>query len=466
MLNTKNKQSAFFTLFISSVLALSLTSCKKNTEERDAVSQKNMTVQQNEFNQNNQAVIQEKQPQKINNEQPVSKNKPTFNRDDAKHIVLMLDYCINNQSPEFCEKIADIYNGGIVNGKVKIANNAKAQIKQQLNIDLDNEFKIYEEQIEKMKNLETKMQEIRNNQRKLQDNKTLTSEERNKARDYLDKEERTLSSETRNIKEKYIQLYYYNSYDKEKDNFDEKIKETIYKLYHIACYNEHFRFQSNYAPKNAINHGSTTACYKAVSVIEDIDDKTLQKISDIPELGRYSENAFGIYGTVCKEKRISDFCVMAGDTLLHISPAQMRKDNEYVIAKTKEEREEKKRQGKRMKIYDVVGGGSSNAVYYYSLAERTPEVEEKLALAEQISKYVRGECYGYYGANPYGQIFLLLKDITDQREKMDRLWEIAKSNACIVKKDGQLVLENRAKMLEKQQQENNEFLQSIGVPTN
>ncbi|MBQ9258977.1 MAG: hypothetical protein IJ187_03890 [Neisseriaceae bacterium] len=469
MLNNKSKQSAFFTLCISAVLALSLTSCKKNTEKQDTVSQKNTTIQQNEVNQNNQAVIQEEQPQKINNEQPVLQNKPNFNQNDAKHIVLMLDYCINNQSPEICEKIADIYNGGIIDGKIKIANNAKAQIKQQLNIDLDNEFKVYEEQIEKMKNLETKIQEIRNNQRKLQDNNTLTWEEKNKADNYLNKEDRTLSSEMRNIREKYMQSYYYNSHfiDKEKDNFDEKIKETIYKLYHIACYNKHVRFQSNYAPKNAINHGSTTACNKAALVIEDINNK---KLNEHDELGRYKEYASDIYASICKEKRISDFCVMAGDSFLHISPAQMRKDNEYVIviAKTKEEQKEMKKIGKIIK--DI---NANMAAYYYSLAEKTPEVEEKLALAQTIDKYIinniKINC-GSISSNGKGlqrrRLTLLVKDITDQRTKINRLWEIAKSDACILQKDGQLFLEDRAKMLEKQQQENNEFLQSIGVPTN
>ena len=471
MLNNKSKQSAFFTLCISAVLALSLTSCKKNTEKQDYVSQKNTTTQQNEVNQNNQAVIQEEQPQKINNEQPVLQNKPNFNQNDAKHIVLMLDYCINSQSPEICEKIADIYNGGIIDGKIKIANNAKAQIKQQLNVDLDNEFKVYEEQIEKMKNLETKIQEIRNNQRKLQDNNTLTWEEKNKADNYLDKEARTLSSEMRNIKDKYMQSYYYNSHfiDKEKDNLENKIKETIYKLYHIACYNKHFYpYGDIYSSPNAIKQGSTTACNKAALVIEDINNKEL---NEHPELGRFKEYASDIYASICKEKRISDFCVMAGDSFLHISPAQMRKDSEYIEPKTKEEQKEMRKKGKRIKIDDI---NWDHAIAYYSLAERTPEVEEKLALSEQIKKYdinIR-ECKRGLPLEEMKEmernwkISLLVKDITNQREKMDRLWEIAKSDTCIVKKDGQLVLEDRAKMLEKQQQEKNEFLQSIGVPTN
>ena len=142
-------------------------------------------------------------------------------------------------------------------------------------------------------------------------------------------------------------------------------KETIYKLYHIACYNEHFRFQSNYAPKNAINHGSTTACNKAALVIEDINNK---KLNEHPELGRFKEYASDIYASICKEKRISDFCVMAGDSLLHISPAQMQKDNEYVIAKTKEEQKEMKKIGKIIKIKDI---NADMAAYYYTLAEKT-----------------------------------------------------------------------------------------------
>lgn len=45
MFNTQTKQSAFFTLFISAVLALSLTSCKNNSEKH--TEQKSETIVKN-----------------------------------------------------------------------------------------------------------------------------------------------------------------------------------------------------------------------------------------------------------------------------------------------------------------------------------------------------------------------------------------------------------------------------------
>ena len=483
MLNSKTKQSAFFSLFICAVLALSLTSCKKNNEKQDEVHQENTAIQQNTVNKNNQPlknkqeVIEKEQVQKVDNEYPVSHTELRFDyQDDARFIVLLLDYCINTKSIEVCEKIADIYNGGIVNGKIKIANNAKAQIKQQLNIDLDNELKTFEEQMKNIENLNEKIKEIDGNIRKLENNRNLDWKEVNKARDYLNNERRNISSEIGKIKQKYRKSIPYTDYIKGsslesqrkrainfsnsknktanreweqyetmlaeyKSHFEYKVKETIYELYEIACYNE-----SN------IKQGSTSACYKAALSSEEVNR---------------SRGADTIYGDVCKNKNISDFCVMAGDTLLHITPAQMQKDSEYIEPKTKEERKEMRKKGKIIRIDDI---RSDSAASYYGLAEKTPEVEEKLALAEQINKYnknVRKECMRNRPDNARNwEISLLVKDITDQREKMNRLWEIAKSDTCIIKKDGQLILVDRTKFLEEQQQQKDEFLQSIGVPTN
>lgn len=497
MLHNKTNKSVFSVLCITAMIALSLTACKKNDEKQNAIEQQPVVQQNNEKNnkqsENNQAISQNQK--KAENEYPVKDIKSMFKyQNEAKQIVLMLDYCLKNRSPEICENIADIYNGDIVNGKIKIVNNTKEKINQQFNLDIDEEFKIYEKRVKYNEKIQEKIEEIEKKQKEGLISKNEESNlkkmviknekkqnpfkgkigryvESNAYRMFLEEIEKRLESKKNDAMEASRKNWNnapakWEEYNEMIESLDaeDKIKETIFELYFLACSNsnnnwEYQRSNHKLAGDSAwgdiYSNGSTTACHKAVSSLNSVAFLT-KGSTRRDELGirkgfrakiKYSDY-LDIYSGICRNKKISNACILAGDTLFNkglINENHIIDYNRLVLA-----------------FHN----------YYNLTDEKTPEVEEKAAFIQQLDRYFQknGVCSAYSEHHHLDSLAELTRNATEPKEKMNLIWNIIKSDTCITKdENNNLFLEDITKIQQKQQQkqqEKEEFLKSIDAPIN
>ncbi|MBR3482172.1 MAG: hypothetical protein IKH45_04730 [Neisseriaceae bacterium] len=466
MLYNKTNKSVFSVLCITAMIALSLTACKKNSEKQNAVEEQHPVVQQNNAKNNKQPENKQamsKNQEKTENEYPIKDIKEGLRyQNEAKQIVLMLDYCFKNRSPEICENIADIYNGGIVNGKIKIANNTKEKIKQQFNLNVDEEFKVYEKTKQKIKEIEKKQKEgliSKNEEYKLKEMVKKNTREQGYIANYreLEEYERFLEEIEKRLESKKNDAMEasrrnwpnasaeWETYHERIESLDaeDKIKETIFKLYFLACSDSYSNWRSNivnFSWRTIEPHGSTTACHKAISSLNSVAFRTIGY--PVTRVKIKNSDYLDIYGGICRSKKISNACILAGDTVFN---------------------------------QEIMGDMKYGAAYdFYNLAdEKTPEVEERIAFIQQVSRYLsrgNGECSAYRDYHHLDSLAKLTRVGTEPKDRMNHIWNIIKSDTCIaIDENKNLFFENVANIKQKQQQkqqEKEEFLKSINAPIN